>query len=111
MHCVHVGAVYPNREIRPSIAKGHGIGPPRGTVFTTPLFKRALPPIEAVAASALAPANGEANDPKNKKDRRRYPQKVHSKSRSEENQDKQQAQESIPLNNLPICDAPKFVVC
>ena len=33
----------------------------------------ALPPIEAVSASALTPTNGESNDPHNEKDGSRYP--------------------------------------
>ena len=65
-------------------------GPPKGAVFTTPFFTKALPPIEAVATSALTPTNGNPNEPQNEKDCSRYPQKMHCESGSKKNQNEQE---------------------
>jgi hypothetical protein len=62
-------------------------GPPEGTV-SRPGFIKPLPAIEAMAPSALTPANGESDEPKNEKDSSRNPQKVYRKSSSKKDQDK-----------------------
>jgi hypothetical protein len=41
-----------------------------------------------MAPSALTPANGESDEPKNEKDSSRNPQKVYRKSSSKKDQDK-----------------------
>jgi hypothetical protein len=38
---------------------------------------KGLPPIEAVTARSLTPADGESNDPEDEKDGCCYPQKMH----------------------------------
>jgi hypothetical protein len=65
--------------------------PPKGaeSPIQAPLIAEALPPIETVASGTLTSPEGESDDPKNKKDGRCYPQKVHCESSSKKNQDKQ----------------------
>ena len=67
--------------------------PGRGSnlLYVPQLFiAKPLPPIEAVASSTLAAAEGEPDDPNDKEYGRCYPQKMHCKSSSKKNQHEQE---------------------
>jgi hypothetical protein len=69
---------------------------------TTPFKPKALPPIEAVRASALAPPDGESDKPQNKEDGCSNPQEMRRESGSKEDQDQQQSENQYHLNVLSI---------
>jgi hypothetical protein len=71
-------------------------------VSTAQLKPKALPPIEAVRASALTPANGESDYPQHKEDGCSNPQEMRRESGSKEDQDEQQRENQYHLNVLSI---------
>lgn len=91
-------------------AAGTRIGPPKGAdrqYLPPAITKMRLPPIETVTPSALPPANGESNEPEDEKNSSSYPQKMHCKSSTKENQDEQKSKNQYHATTSQLQNAPR----
>ena len=86
------------------------IGPPKGAdCHELPLhYMKALPPIEAVTAGALTPANGESDEPQDENHGRRYPQQMHGEPGSKRIKTSNNARISTIESTSLFDEAPRF---